>query len=90
MTYTHAQVSRLKANIPHVAWTGGSTPSKWQQLHSRERDLVRAKFRDQMAIVKAYWHDYRGLSDSVMDQVRGQWRSARYDAHASIREAICK
>jgi hypothetical protein len=90
MSYTYAQVSRLKANIPHVAWTGGSTPSKWQLLHSRERSLVRDKFREQMNTVKAYWNDYRGLSTSVLDQARGQWRSARYDAHASIREAISK
>lgn len=86
--YTHAQVSQLPANIPFKAWTGGNRPNKWQALHARERNMVRASFREQMMTVKNYWSDYHGCASSALDQARIQWRSARYNAYETILTAV--
>lgn len=70
---------------PTIAWAGGSRPAALSQISSEERGLVREIFRSEMAVVHAYWGDYRGLNDTALDMARIQWKRARYTAHATLR-----
>jgi len=70
-----------------IAWTGGSRPAKWSDTAGNERKLTHDIFRASMMEVFAYWGDYRGLNESSLDMARIQWKRARYDAHATLRDA---
>jgi len=69
-----------------IAWTGGSKPAALRLISSEERQLTRNIFRAAMAEVRAYWGDYRGLNATALDMARVQWKRARYDAHATLRD----
>lgn len=62
-----------------VAWIGGSSPQPIMSLCRGEARLVRALFRDQMAIHRDYWGNVK------MDTARIFWGRARGDAHATMR-----
>jgi hypothetical protein len=89
--------SDLMIPIPRVAWTGGDRPRPLREISRQERSLVRRTFREAMQASIDYWGDgaalcYRDAYDdsckpSTLINARIQWRHARYDAHASIRNA---
>lgn len=85
--------SDLVCMIPRVAWTGGDAPKLLRDISPQELSLVRSAFRESMRASVEYWGDGAALCirpdgrPSVLDNARIQWKRARYDAHASIRDA---
>jgi hypothetical protein len=67
------------------AWTGGSHPRRFLAISELERVLRHQIFRANMAVVFAYWGDYRGLNPTALEMARIQYRRAAADAHATMR-----
>jgi hypothetical protein len=65
-----------------VTWMGGSRPHKLDAIGSVERAIVRKLLSEQIATHAQFW------GDCPLDVCRTFWKRARYDAHATIREAI--
>jgi hypothetical protein len=75
--------SRSFSELPGMtAWTGGSAPRPLSQIGRLERALLRREFRRQIIEYRSYWGD---LPDRRV--ARLFWHRARYDAHATCRDA---
>lgn len=85
--------SALQYMLPRCAWTGGDPPRPYRDTSRQERALVREAFREAMRASVDYWGDGAALCfdesgrKSTLDNARIQWKRARYDAHATIRNA---
>lgn len=78
---------KMKMKMEDIqSWTGGSHPKKMLQCTQDEQILRSFLFKEQMADVKKYWGDYRGMCKTVLDMARVQYLRARYDAHATYRK----
>lgn len=89
--------SDLVCMIPRCAWTGGDSPKPLRDISRQELSLVRSAFREAMQASIDYWGDGAALcftgtyqdasKPSALVNARIQWKRARYDAHAGIRNA---
>lgn len=64
-----------------IAWTGGTRPRPLLEITHTERQIVHLLFREQMEVNRAFW------GAVPFDVARTLWGRARYDAHATMREA---
>jgi hypothetical protein len=65
-----------------VSWTGGSKPHKYATIGAAERAIVQHQWRKQALTFFYHW------GNCPLDVCRTFWKRARYDAHATIRQAI--
>jgi hypothetical protein len=89
--------SDLRYMLPRCAWTGGDPPKPYRETSRQEKSLVREAFRQAMRDSIEYWGDGAALcyadayddasKPSALINARIQWKRARYDAHATIRNA---
>jgi hypothetical protein len=67
-----------------IAWTGGDRPGPYASLSLPEKKYVSGLFKDQIRCWKNYW---QGGENPPWDTLRIFYKRARYDAHATFRDA---
>ena len=68
------------ANLPTVAWTGGTPPEAYTATTKGQKLLISKLFKEQIQHYTEYWKQLPN-----MDTCRIFWNRAQHDAHATIR-----